>query len=57
MAKPSEQVAEQPKVPTPPRQMKMEEKKEPKPQQKKVSMDTSVMKQQVSNRIGKYQQQ
>ena len=44
------------KVPTPPKKLMMIEEK-PKPQQKKVSMDTSVMKQQASIRIGKYQQQ
>ena len=43
------------KVPTPPKLMKNEEKKEP--QQKKVTMDTSVKKQQESIRIGAYQQQ
>ena len=43
------------KAPTPPKPMKNEEKKEP--QQKKVTMDTSVKKQQESIRIAAYQQQ
>ena len=43
------------KAPTPPKPMKNEEKKES--QQKKVTMDTSVKKQQESIRIGAYQQQ
>jgi len=57
VAKPSGQMVEQKKAPTPPPKKKQdEEKKEPKPPQKKVQMDDSVIKQKESNRIGKYQQ-
>ena len=56
-AKPSVQMVEQKKRPTPPKKKQDEGKKEPKPPQKKVQMEASVMKQQESNRIGKYQQQ